>query len=173
MSFIPRLSKTTSIVLLVVLIFPVSAQLSLINPPTEPFPNRSAAQLPPSAAVELPPVSTTQHSPRALVPLQPENEGSSIFFNDLRRFEIVTFGTIPFTLLFANLGFTLGRYLYYGFAEGFTSINAQRNQPGILANQSNTSDEKAGVLIAAISGSLILAIIDLIVEKTKSEDERQ
>jgi hypothetical protein len=92
----------------------------------------------------------------------------SQFVQDLRRFEIIAFGTLPFTLFFANVGYDVVRYGYYGFSEGFASDTARTYQPLLFGDRGYTNEEKTAILISAAGASLLLATVDLIIEKNRA-----
>lgn len=106
-------------------------------------------------------------SPDSLIP----GENTYTFAEGLRRFEIILFGSLPVTLLLTNLVFDIGRSLYFGVSEGFSSENAQRNQVMLFQTSPRTDDERAYLLVGAISVSAVFAIIDLIIELVKTSGE--
>lgn len=108
-------------------------------------------------------------SPDSLIPEEPPY--TYTFAEGLRRFEIILFGSLPVTLLLTNLVFDLGRYLYFGASEGFSSENAQKNQIMLFQTAPRTDDERGYILIGAISVSAVFAIIDLIIELIKTSEE--
>jgi hypothetical protein len=96
--------------------------------------------------------------------LEPE---VSPFLRDLRRFEIIAFGTLPFTLFFTNVGYDVGRYGYYGFTEGFGSDITRQYRPLLFGDRGYDNDEKTGILLTAVGVSMILATVDLLIESNR------
>ncbi len=99
--------------------------------------------------------------------LNSDETESYTFLEALRRFEIILFGSLPFALLFTNIVYDFGRYFSFGFSEGFSSANAQSNQIQLFQDSARSDDEKTGVLLVALSASLVIAIVDLIIELVK------
>jgi hypothetical protein len=85
----------------------------------------------------------------------------------LRRFEIIAFGTLPFTLFFTNVGYDVGRYGYYGFTEGFGSDITRQYRPLLFGDRGYDNDEKTGILLTAVGVSMILATVDLLIESNR------
>ncbi|NLM01226.1 MAG: hypothetical protein GX220_07225 [Treponema sp.] len=86
---------------------------------------------------------------------------------DLRRAEIVTLGSLPFTTLLATLGYQVYRYIDSGFNSKYF--------PNPLAKSSSDAqlnmDEQLGILIAASSLSLCVGVTDIIVNTVKRNKE--
>ncbi len=74
---------------------------------------------------------------------------------DLRRYEIIFFGTIPFTFFFSSFSYDFYRYAYNNFDETLA--------PAILGNKTppvRTNDEKWQILKVSLSISAVLALVD-------------
>ena len=79
---------------------------------------------------------------------------------DLRRAEVIFFGTIPFTFLLSNLSFSLYQYA----SSGFDPVWA----PALLGNNTppqQTKNTKLQIIGISVSSSFILALLDYILGK--------
>lgn len=83
---------------------------------------------------------------------------------DLRRFEIIAFGSFPFSMFFTSLSYDIGRYGYYGFSYGFSSDIASSYEPVLFGERILEDDEKVWLLVSAAGVSVLLASIDLFIE---------
>ncbi len=88
---------------------------------------------------------------------------------DARRMSIITFGSIPFTTLTTTLGYTVFRYV----ANGFDSNYIPNPFPTSSTAANLNTDEQVGILVTAVSLSVIIGIIDYVVIKTKENKEAQ
>ncbi len=104
-------------------------------------------------------------------PLRSDAAGQR-FWADVRRFEIIAFGTLPFTIFFSNIAYDVYRFGSTGIQEGFSSDAAREVRPLLFGDRGFDNDERRNILIAAAASSLALATIDLIIEKTR-ENRRQ
>ena len=78
---------------------------------------------------------------------------------DLRRFEIITFGAMPFVTLDVNLVYSGIRWASHGFDAAY-SIN-------LFSNTSYTQQEILGVVLTSVGISLGIAITDYIINLIK------
>ncbi len=101
----------------------------------------------------------------------PENYDKDEFplwLQDLRRGEIIFFGSIPFTLFFSFEFFDLYRY--------FTNEMNPAYNPWPFRSYNYvpyTDEEKIGVLIASLSASLSIAIADYFLGKLSLASEKK
>lgn len=90
--------------------------------------------------------------------------------HDLRRAEIVTLGSLPFTTLLVTLGYQVYRYVDNDFSSTYF--------PNPLAKSSTAAnldeDEQIGILVSGLSLSLAVGLTDIIVNiiKRKKESDR-
>lgn len=78
-----------------------------------------------------------------------------------RRFETIFFGALPITFFFSSLGFDLYAYSTNGFSQEYLPLFFG-NSPEKEQFTQDTLVERIGV---SISLSLVIAIIDLIIDK--------
>lgn len=74
---------------------------------------------------------------------------------DLRRSEIIFFGTIPFTFFLSSISYDFYRFAYNDYNEAFA--------PAILGNKTppiRTNDEKLQIILVSVSLSGVLALAD-------------
>ena len=83
---------------------------------------------------------------------------------DIRRFEIITLGSLPFVLLDASLVYSGIKYAQNDFDKAY--------KPSF--NQSNlTKDEQTGVLLTSLGICLGIGVTDLIVNLVKRNKEKK
>ncbi len=83
------------------------------------------------------------------------------FALSLRRFQIITIGVFPFALLFSGLGYELGRFGYYSArAGGVDGRYAPRLFGAGAGTEPLSNDERIGVVLAAVSLSVVVGIAD-------------
>jgi hypothetical protein len=80
------------------------------------------------------------------------------WMHNLRRFEIITFGTLPFTFLLSFFIYDVARYFASGYESDYRPISNPNPVP-------YTDSEKIGIVIAACSASVIIALTDFIIGK--------
>jgi hypothetical protein len=88
------------------------------------------------------------------------------FEKDLRRAEIVFFGSLPFTFLFSTVGYDLGRYVGKGIQFGFDSNQAETYAPLFFAPAGKpefTQEELLGLFVSSLVLSMVVTIIDQII----------
>ena|SRR6056297_147503 len=87
--------------------------------------------------------------------------------HSLRRFETVFFGSIPFAFLFTSLGFDMYAYSDSGFRQEYLPLFLG-SSPEKEEFTQDTMVQRIGI---SISLSLVLAVIDLVLDKTKDARE--
>lgn len=94
-------------------------------------------------------------------PYKKESETPS-WLKNLRRAEIVSLGSLPFTTLSVSLGYSVIRGLGNGFATGF---------PNPFAKDKNnfSSDEQLGIFLTSLGISLLIGVTDYIVSSVKDK----
>lgn len=83
--------------------------------------------------------------------------------HSLRRFETVFFGSLPFAFLFTSLGFDMYAYSDSGFRQEYLPLFLGSSPE----KEEFTHDTMVPRIGISISLSLVLAVIDLIIDKTK------
>lgn len=96
-----------------------------------------------------------------------EEEEFAQWMLDLRRAEIVLVGSLPLTLFFTDLGYQLIRFAAHNFEEGYAPMLAG-NPVGIPLEET----EKLGVLIASLSISAVISIVDFIIGEVQEKNEK-
>jgi len=95
---------------------------------------------------------------------------------DLRRAEIIMFGSFPFTYFFSNFGFDTYRWIKNNDGNLFSEYN-RRYAPWPLDSAGSigkTQDEKILTLGIAAGGALLIALVDFGIERYKrSARERE
>ena len=93
---------------------------------------------------------------------------------DMRRFDIIAFGTFPFSWFFVNFFYDMYRW---GNANGMDfSAEGRRYAPWPMKSAGAvemTNDQYRNTLIMAASLSLAIAITDIIIIKIKRKKERR
>ena len=79
----------------------------------------------------------------------------------VRRFETIFFGALPIAFLFSSLGFDMYAYSANGFSQDYLPLFFG-NSPQKEQFTQDTLTERIGV---SISLSLVIAIIDMIIDK--------
>lgn len=81
---------------------------------------------------------------------------------DLRRFEVISLGSLPFTTLSVSFAYSMFKYVSSGFTSPFPNPMSK--------NGSNlTKKEQIGVIITSASLSLIIGVTDLVVNIINSK----
>lgn len=96
----------------------------------------------------------------------------SAFFSGLRRFEIISFGTFPFTFLLSNIAYDLGRYGVSVFRYGSEDERSVELQPTLFGERNLEQNERYIILGSAAGLSLLLAAIDLLIENRTAGNVR-
>lgn len=103
----------------------------------------------------------------------PAGEGGSNFLSRLRRFEIVSFGTFPFTFLFSNIAYDLGRYGASVIRHGAEDERSLELQPTLFGERNLEQNERWIILGSAAGLSVVLAGIDLLIERSRTRSAPQ
>lgn len=89
--------------------------------------------------------------------------------HQLRRTEIITLGSLPFTTLGVTTAYSIFRYAKNDFDSQYI--------PNPLAKSSSAAnldeDEQKNILFAALTASLIVGIIDLVITLIKKDRARK
>lgn len=87
---------------------------------------------------------------------------------DLRRFEIVTLGSLPFVTLDVNLGYSTYKWATNGFdGSYFPNPFASSEKRGY------TTDEQVGVLVTSLCISLGIGVTDLVITNIKRGSKKR
>ena len=117
-------------------------------------------------------IPSQQYYPDGTVPeenKEPETSNMPQWAKDLRRWEIITFGTFPFTMFFATFGVDMYRYSKTGFEDRRYAPWPAKSAGAIAMNK-----REVEVTIAIAAGvSIALGIIDMIVVQVKRAKERK
>ena len=91
-----------------------------------------------------------------------EGKETPSWLKNLRRSEIVTLGSLPFTTLSVSLGYSL----FKGFGNGFSN-----GIPNPLAKDKNgfSTDEQLGIFFTSLGISLLIGVTDYIVSSVKDK----
>ena len=94
-----------------------------------------------------------------------QNNGPTIKI-DLRRAEIVSLGSLPFTTLSTTLGYSLIKGFSNGFRDGF---------PNPMAKDKNAfnSNEQLGIFFTSLGISVLIGLIDYGVSTWKDKNEER
>lgn len=96
------------------------------------------------------------------IPIESEVNYSDIF-SDLRRFEIISFGSMPFVTLDTTLAYSVYKF----FANNFDTSSFN-----IFSSKNYSQSEINGILITSASISVGIAITDLIINIVKRKNEK-
>ena len=88
-------------------------------------------------------------------PLPYRKEEFTDWLNELRRAEIIALGALPITSLYCYLLYGMIRFAYHGFAVEYSFLGSANRIPF-------STDENVGVLVAACSTAVLIAVADLI-----------
>jgi len=86
---------------------------------------------------------------------------------ELRRAEIIAFGSFPFMYFFANFGMDTYRWIRYG---GFNWGEGRQYAPWPInsaGSKDKTDSEKIATIAIAAGGSVLIALIDFGIERHK------
>ena len=106
------------------------------------------------------PVYSEDTSPKAY-----EEDEFPQTLKDLRRFEIITLGSLPFVTLDATLAYSTYRYAAHGFDAAY--------QPDIFSSSSFSQEEQTGIILTSIGISVGIGLTDLIVQLIKRSPKRK
>lgn len=80
----------------------------------------------------------------------------------VRRAEILALGSLPITFTFSFLAYDVFRYIYHGFDGSYLPIGSPNPAP-------YTPAENVGVLVAAGTGSILIAIADFLIGRSREK----
>ena len=106
-------------------------------------------------------------------PVPYEADEFADWLQPIRRFEIIAIGSFPLTYLLTLLTYDISRFVVESVRIGaFNSLYAPLffappNKPAY------TQEETVGLILAAVGLSLVVAIIDLIIQQTKRSRARE
>lgn len=84
---------------------------------------------------------------------------------DLRRFEIISLGSMPFVLLDTSLVYSGIRYAKNDFSDEY--------KPALFSNSSYTEDEQKGIIFTALGISIGIGLTDYIVQVIKRNSKKK
>lgn len=84
---------------------------------------------------------------------------------DLRRFEIITLGSLPFVTLDTTLAYSTYRYVKHDFAAEY--------QPDIFSKSSFNQDEQMGIIVTSVGISVGVGITDFIIQLIKRSSKKK
>lgn len=87
------------------------------------------------------------------------------FLNDLRRFEIISLGSLPFVTLDVTLAYSGYRYVKNDFSDEY--------KPNIFSKTSYTKDEQKGILLSSLGISVGIGLTDYIVQIIKRTKQKK
>jgi hypothetical protein len=108
-----------------------------------------------------PPEGDSEHEP---VPYTEEEFPD--WLKALRRGEIIALGSLPLTFAFSFIIYDIARYVYHGFDSNYLPIASPSPVPYEQA-------ETIGVLIAAGTASVILAVIDGLIGRAQRKRQEE
>lgn len=103
----------------------------------------------------IPLFSEQEDSAETLKPVPYEAEEFPPWLRDLRRGEIIFFGSLPFTLLITTLG--------YQTVDYFQVRSGPNPEEAVWGNLSE--DDRKTVLVASLSSALVIALVDFFLGK--------
>lgn len=87
------------------------------------------------------------------------------FLQDLRRFEIISLGALPFVTLDSTLVYSGIRYAQHDFDDAY--------KPDIFSKSSFDSDEQKGLILTSLGISVGIGLTDYIVQLIKRSNKRK
>lgn len=84
---------------------------------------------------------------------------------DIRRFEIITIGALPFVTLDTTLAYSTYRYAKNDFDSAY--------KPDIFSSSSFTQDEQKGIILTSVGICIGIGITDLIVQLVKRSSKKR
>ena len=104
--------------------------------------------------------------------LKPEPYGPDEFpkwQHDLRRVEIITFGSLPFITFFTSIGYDVYRYSQHNYKEEYLPWPFKKTDIAIPLNEK----EQKNIFFASLGISFLFALIDYTVQTTKHKKQVQ
>ena len=90
----------------------------------------------------------------------------SPLLKDIRRFEIILIGSLPFTFFFSSLSYQLYRYISFNFDKAYAPVLF-----GGVPGAGLMSQEKEGIIWGSLSVSAAMALADFIIGKIVEKKE--
>ena len=87
------------------------------------------------------------------------------FMQDLRRFEIITLGSLPFVTLDTSLAYSTLRYAQHDYDAKY--------MPSLLGTSTYDSDEQIGIVLTSLGISVGIGITDLVIHLIKRSNTRK
>lgn len=84
---------------------------------------------------------------------------------DLRRFEIITLGSLPFVTLDTTLGYSTYRYIKHDFDSAY--------KPDIFSKSNFNQNEQLGIIVTSVCISTGIGLTDLIVQIVKRSNKKK
>ena len=99
------------------------------------------------------------------VVIEPYKKGEfPTWAKDLRRTEIITFGSMPFVLLTVSLAYSLGAWAATGFTENVPDLFSRTTDYSLSPEQLEAQRQKDIIIISVSAGiSVILGLVDLFI----------
>lgn len=98
-----------------------------------------------------------------------EKDEFPTIFQDLRRAEIITLGSMPFITLNVSLMYSFGKYAFHGFDSDYFT-----NPFSTAADSSSyTQDEQIGIILSSLGISLCVGVTDFIVHSIRNSKLRK
>jgi len=127
------------------------------------LPGWASAQTSTVPATQTTPAAPNQPAtPTAPVPDPYTEDEFPAWALDLRRAEIIFFGSLPFTFLLAFEGVEVGRYIAHNYDADYTPFPFRSGNP-----KEYSLEENLLIIGSAVALSLVVALIDFIIEKAK------
>jgi hypothetical protein len=89
---------------------------------------------------------------------------------ELRRAEIVLFGSLPFTLLFTRLFYGLGRYAFYSFQAGESTPEYLPPLFAPAGTGGYTADDQLRIALISVGASAGVALLDFILGRVRPDE---
>ena len=143
------------------------------------FPSQNETQFPSLNAAQLPALHATKFPAHRLSTTEPTTVSYSSselpqWVRDLRRFDIIAFGTFPFSMFIA---LTVSDLIRWGNANGFDTSEEGRRYAPLPAKSAGaaamTNDDYLRTILIAAGISMAAALVDFIIVKVKQSGERQ
>lgn len=98
-------------------------------------------------------------------PLEYDNSSMPQGLKDLRRFEIITFGSLPFVTLDTGIVYSGIRWANNGFDSAYS--------PNPFATSTYSTEEQMGILLTSIGISVGIALTDYIINLIKRSNRKK
>ena len=94
-----------------------------------------------------------------------EDDEFPLTLKDIRRFEIITIGALPFVTLDATLAYSTYRYAKNDFDSAY--------KPDIFSSSSFSQDEQKGIILTSIGICVGIGLTDMIVQIVKRNSKKR